>query len=165
MGWPETIARQMLGDRIKDQHQSGSPHDKNENILSDADTACQPDVSPSTSRTSEKPSPVRNFRQSGPDKNKLEQKYEEHLWMRMIAGEVLDFRFGALRLRLARNTFYAPDFIVVTPQEIQIHETKGHQEDDARVKIKAAAREYFYFRFFQIRLTDNEWKFEEILPG
>ena len=128
--------------------------------MSQPDSPCQG----VTSRTYHKPEPTRNFRQSSPEPNKTEQRYADHLWQRMIAGEVIYYRFGAIHLRLARRTFYKPDFIVVTPDEIQIHEVKGHQEDDARVKIKSAAYEYFYFRFYQVTLENGQWKFEEILP-
>ena len=47
---------------------------------------------------------------------------------------------------------------------MEIHETKGHWEDDARVKIKVAAT-LFPFRFFAItqgrKEKKGQWIFEE----
>lgn len=40
---------------------------------------------------------------------------------------------------MADKTFYSPDFIVPALDCIEVHEVKGHWEDDARVKIKVAA--------------------------
>lgn len=81
-----------------------------------------------------------------------------------LAGEVLDWRFEAIKLRLADNTFYEPDFIVVTPELFEIHEVKGHWEDDARVKIKVAARLYPWLRFVAVKYDSKakRFLFEEI---
>mgnify|MGYP000709901871 CR=1 FL=1 len=157
MRWSEESVQELCKGKIIEQ----LPNDPGtKNSVSYPDTACQ-----EKPNTSTKPRPTSKFRQSTPDMNKTEQRYAEHLWFRMIAGEVIHYRFGAIHLRLARHTFYKPDFIVVTPDEIQIHEVKGHQEDDARVKIKCAAYEYFFFRFLQVNISsDNEWVFEEIRP-
>ena len=74
--------------------------------------------------------------------NKTEEAYAGHLRQLMLAGEVLHFEFEPLKLRLAEKTFYTPDFMVVRRDGlIELHEVKGFWEDDARVKIKVAAKQ------------------------
>jgi hypothetical protein len=82
--------------------------------------------------------------------NKLEADYAAELELLRRAGDVAWYAYEAIRLRLADNTFYVPDFLVMLSSgELQVHEVKGHWEDDARVKIKVAA-EKFPFRFLAI---------------
>lgn len=79
--------------------------------------------------------------------NKTEQAYAAHLELRKAAGEVLWYRFEGLKLRLADNTFYTPDFVVLAADyALECHEVKSFWMDDARVKIKVAA-ELYPFRF------------------
>lgn len=83
--------------------------------------------------------------------NKTETAYSTHLNLLQAAGEILWHRFEGLKLRLADNTFYTPDFAVMAADGvIECHEVKGFWEDDARVKIKVAADQY-PFRFIAIR--------------
>ncbi|WNG69307.1 DUF1064 domain-containing protein [Cupriavidus gilardii] len=75
--------------------------------------------------------------------NKTEQAYAQYLDLRRQAGEVLWFRFEGMKLRLADNTFYTPDFAVMAADgQLECHEVKGFWTDDARVKIKVAAEQY-----------------------
>lgn len=79
--------------------------------------------------------------------NKTEAAYAERLEQMKRNGFVLWFEFEAIKLRLADNTFYTPDFAVMSHDGvIELHEVKGFWEDDARVKIKVAAK-LFPFRF------------------
>lgn len=83
--------------------------------------------------------------------NKTEKAYGDHLEQRRIAGEVAWYKFEGLKLRLADNTFYTPDYAVMLANgEIECHEVKGHWQDDARVKIKIAA-ELYPFRFIAVK--------------
>ena len=83
--------------------------------------------------------------------NKAEQAYAAHLELLKAAGEVLWYRFEGLKLRLADNTFYTPDFAVLAADMVmECHEVKGFWQDDARVKIKVAA-ELYPFRFKALR--------------
>lgn len=76
--------------------------------------------------------------------NKLESAYAAHLTQLQHAGDVAWYRFEGVKLRLADNTFYTPDFaIMLADGRLQMHETKGGPwADDARVKIKVAASIY-----------------------
>ena len=75
------------------------------------------------------------------------------LELKKISGEILWYSFEALRFRLADNTGYTPDFIVLRSDGvIEAHEVKGFWVDDARVKIKVAAEMYpFIFRALQFK--------------
>lgn len=93
--------------------------------------------------------------------NKLEKAYSEYLFFRKKAGDILDYKFEAIKLKLAPSTFYTPDFMVFTNDGfIEMHEAKGFWEDDARVKIKVAA-EMFPFRFVAITRSKDGWKEED----
>jgi hypothetical protein len=95
--------------------------------------------------------------------NKLEARYEvEVLKPMLMAGEIADYLFEAVKLRLADRTFYTPDFVVITPEQIEFHEVKGFWEDDARVKIKVAAAQFWWARFVAIQWVKKQWK-EEVI--
>jgi hypothetical protein len=56
-----------------------------------------------------------------------------------------------MKFRLGDNCHYSPDFaVMLTGGRMQMHEVKGHWQDDARVKIKAAAEQY-PFEFIAVR--------------
>ena len=83
--------------------------------------------------------------------NKSEEAYAAHLALQKHAGEVAWFRFEGIKVRLADNTFYTPDFAVMRANgAMELHEVKGHWQDDARVKIKVAAEQY-PFRFVAVK--------------
>lgn len=97
--------------------------------------------------------------------NKTEAAYDQHLWQRFHAGEILWHKFEAMKFRLADNTFYTPDFAVMADDGvIEIHEVKGFWTDDARVKIKVAA-DKFPFRFMAMKPRAQKagggWEVEE----
>ena len=98
--------------------------------------------------------------------NQTEQRYyDEVLYPRMIAGEILWAKFEGFKLRLADGCFYSPDFIVMLKDgSLEAHEVKGYWEDTARVKIKVAAAMY-PLRFIAIskatKANGGAWKTEE----
>ena len=92
--------------------------------------------------------------------NKTERNYAGHLEKLKIAGDILDWAHEPFNLRLADNTFYKPDFIVVTNERlIEIHEVKGVWRDDALVKIKVAAENHPWFTFRAVFHDRGSWKF------
>ena len=96
--------------------------------------------------------------------NGLEKRYAAHLELRRQTGEIRDWKFEPLKLKLAPATFYAPDFgVQMLDGSVELHETKGHWEDDARVKVKVAAAMFPWFRFVGARWDKSvkDWKFEE----
>jgi len=97
--------------------------------------------------------------------NKTERSYACRLDQMKHAGKILWFGFEAIKLRLADNTFYTPDFAVMADDGvIELHEVKGFWTDDARVKIKVAA-DKFPFRFMAMKprtlKAGGGWEVEE----
>ncbi len=83
--------------------------------------------------------------------NKTEQAYEALLNAWLQAGLIAWFKFEGVKLRLADNTFYTPDFAVMLANgQMEMHEVKGYWQDDARAKIKIAA-DMYPFRFLAVR--------------
>lgn len=83
--------------------------------------------------------------------NKTEAAYDAHLSALQAAGVIQWRKFEGLKLRLADNTFYTPDFAVMAADGVmECHEVKGFWQDDARAKIKIAA-DMYPFRFIAIR--------------
>lgn len=100
-------------------------------------------------------------------RNKTEQAYESHLETLKYIGKVLWFKFEGIKLRLADNTFYTPDFAVMAADGvIECHEVKGARaifQDDAKVKVKVAS-EMYPFRFLVVypvsRAKGGGWDME-----
>ena len=97
--------------------------------------------------------------------NKTEQAYANHLETLKTAGDIVYYTFDGINLRLADNTFYKPDFLVMKANgELQIHEVKGYWQDDAKVKIKVASSLY-PFKFLAVYKTPKKqgggWQYEE----
>lgn len=98
----------------------------------------------------------RTFHKAG-EMNKTEAAYAAYLDGLKKDGLIADYRFEAVKLRLADKTFYTPDFVVLAPDGVlEMHEVKGFWEEDARVKIKVAAAQ-FPFRFVAVKKTKNNW--------
>ena len=75
--------------------------------------------------------------------NKTEEAYARFLDTLIACQDVLWWKFEGVKLRLADNTFYSPDFVVMRSDgALECHEVKGFWQDDARVKIKVAADLY-----------------------
>lgn len=100
--------------------------------------------------------------------NKTERAYADQLYSLQLAGEILQYEFEGVKLRLAPGAFYTPDFLVVTPERIELHEVKGFWREAAKVRIKTAAAKYPYFKFIVVkydkpsRRAVGRWSFEEI---
>jgi len=96
--------------------------------------------------------------------NKTERAYRDHLALRELAGEIQGFRFEGLKLRLADSTFYSPDFLVILADGlVELHEVKGHWEDDARVKFKVAQEQFPWLQLVAVkRAKGGGWQFERL---
>lgn len=119
--------------------------------------------------------PVARARRKPGELNKTEEAYQRHLEGQKMLGNVLEYWFEGMKLRLADNTFYTPDFFVlVACGELECHEVKGFKRkdsgaagyyalDDSRVKIKVAA-EMYPFRFVTVFQDPRAktWHAEEV---
>lgn len=105
------------------------------------------------------------MRRKAEQMNSTEQAYAAYLEGLRMAGHIAAYWFEAVKLRLAKSTFYTPDFLVILPDgSLEVHEVKGFWEDDARVKIKVAA-DLYPFRFVAMKKLPKRdgggWQSEE----
>jgi hypothetical protein len=100
----------------------------------------------------------------GDGMNKLERDYAQHLELLLRAGEIAGWTFEDVKLRLAKRTWYTPDFFVVPSLSfrLEFHETKGFWRDDAKVKFKVAAEMFPTFRFLAVYRDGAGWRTEEV---
>lgn len=84
--------------------------------------------------------------------NGQETEYARMLEARRMGGEILWWGFQTIKLRIGHAAWYTPDFqVLLALGQIEIHEFKGHWEEAARVRIKAAAGLYPWLRFVAVR--------------
>lgn len=101
--------------------------------------------------------------------NITERRRAFELEAKRRAGAIRSWEFEAIALILADRTRYHPDFLVEeNDRSITLEEVKGRWYDDARVKIKVAARRFPYFRFRALRplrkAQGGGWHVEDIKP-
>lgn len=97
-------------------------------------------------------------------KNATEEAFAMRLSALVKRGEILWWEYEPLKLRLAKKTFYTPDFGVLAKDGgLELIEVKGFWRDDARVKIKVAAATFPFFRFTAVtRQKGGGWHYEKI---
>ena len=88
-----------------------------------------------------KPLPVATGKVRDPGMNKTEAEYAGILEARRKKGEIAWWQYEAITLKLADNTRYTPDFVVLLASgELEVHETKGgFIREDGWLKLKIAA--------------------------
>lgn len=99
------------------------------------------------------------------ERNKTEAAYEEHL-RSQLGTTIAWFDFEVYTFKLAPDTRYTPDFVVMRMDgTLEFHEVKGYFTDDAKVKIKVAASKLPH-RFFIVRAKAKRdgggWDVEEV---
>jgi hypothetical protein len=98
--------------------------------------------------------------------NRTEAAYAAELSIRKAAGEVIDFGFERMKLRLADGAWYCPDFLLVmADRSIELHEVKGFEREAAIVRLKVAAELYPHFRFYLVKKVDAGWSRRWIGPA
>lgn len=106
-----------------------------------------------------KPAPIPK-----PRMNKTETRYALHLEYLRRTGQIAEYHFERLTIRLADRTRYTPDFLVILPSGRQeIHEVKGgFIREDAILKWKIAAEMNPWWKFVWAQWKEGEWYFKEI---
>lgn len=87
-------------------------------------------------------------------KSKGEALYAGYLHVRQRGGDILDWRYESVTLRLGERVRYTSDFYV-RPRtgRIQLHEVKGPWAwEDSRVKLQAAAAAYPDLEFYLVKV-------------
>ncbi len=101
-------------------------------------------------------------RQQPGTKNKTEERFENEILHTLKAtGEVDSWLYDCFKLRVGTNKcWYSPDYMVFrTDGTIELIDVKGGAgfEDDALVKIKAAAAQYSQFYWSSWTYRKKEW--------
>lgn len=102
-----------------------------------------------------------------PAMNKTEAEYAQMLEARRVSGEIQWWAYEAMTLKLADNTRYTPDFLVMLADgALEVHETKGgYIREDGWLKLKVAAA-LFPFRFFlcqkAAKKDGGEWSIRRV---
>jgi hypothetical protein len=99
------------------------------------------------------------------ERNKTEAAYELELERQKRAGEILWYQFEGITFKLAPDTRYTPDFVVLNAnQELECREVKSIWRDDAKIKIKVAS-ELFPMRFVAVYAKPKKegggWRIED----
>ncbi len=114
-----------------------------------------------------RPAKGRTARRDAGTMNGLEKRYAgDILAIRKAAGEIADWWYESVTLKLAPDTRYTPDFMVqLADGTLEFHECKGFMEDHAAVKLKVAAT-LFPHKFVLVRrLTKKQgggWDIKEV---
>ena len=99
--------------------------------------------------------------------NKTEEAYAARLEAEKAAGRIIDWKFHAIKVRLADNAYYEADFLVLhSDMSLAIHEVKGgFTTDKAQLKIKLVAELLPWFRMLKATKLPAKlgggWKIEE----
>ena len=102
--------------------------------------------------------------------NRTERAYYDYLLMLKNRGEIVDFWFESVKLKVASNRCdYLPDFLVLRNNgALEIHEVKGSKAiwtDDRKVECKVCADKYpfpLYIVFPIPKKNGGGWQFEEM---
>lgn len=99
--------------------------------------------------------------------NKLERFYADELTARVLAGQIKTWKFEAITLVLThpngdtRGTKLTPDFAEFCfDGSIVFTDTKGYEQEDARIKMKVAATLYPMFGFRTVKRVGGTWVYE-----
>ena len=87
--------------------------------------------------------------------NKLEAEYE-----RLFLGQK-PHGYEEITLKLGDDCRLTVDFWVLGDDDVlEFHEVKGFWRDDAKVKLRVAAKLFPHFRFKAFRYVDKTWQVE-----
>lgn len=104
-------------------------------------------------------------RDRGP--NKTEAEYARHLEQEKQAGRILAYWYEPWKIRIADTCTWTPDFVVMDSDGlIEWHDTKSWWtkakkvgiEEDALIKMKAAAEMYPQFKVLATWKRDGVWE-------
>lgn len=82
--------------------------------------------------------------------NQTESAYADALYALKLTGEIIDWKFEAVKFRLAAGCFYTPDFAVFYADcEMEFVDVKGGGPiaEASVVRMKCAAEAFPFFRF------------------
>ena len=90
--------------------------------------------------------------------NKWEEAFAERLEMYRLEGSIIDWKYESIRFRLAANTTYTPDFMVITTDAIEFIEIKGQRHSTGMAKFKICSEMYPWALWKMVEKTKQGWK-------
>lgn len=100
-----------------------------------------------------------------PYKSNAEQLYARKLEGMLASGEIVSWAYEAVTLVVVdangERCRYTPDFMIVLPSGLELHEVKGHLREAARIRFLGARERYPFWTFRMFRRNGNGW--DEIL--
>lgn len=95
--------------------------------------------------------------------NKTESAFAAYLQERQYSGAIVWWKFHPMRVRLAKNTYYEIDFLVMAADGVlTIYETKGgYTSEKGQMKIKLCAEALPVFKMVKASRKNGVWNFEE----
>lgn len=101
--------------------------------------------------------------------NKTELRFErEYLEEMKRSGAIREYRFEAVKLRLADRLTYSPDWMIVFADgRVEFVEVKGaYIYEDGAMKLKMVAEKYPEFRFWKAQWIRHEgWTITPVPPN
>ena len=96
--------------------------------------------------------------------NKTEAAWDRRLADLRAAGVIRAYAFELFKIRLAGNTYYSPDFVVMRNDgSLAILEIKGFMRDDAAVKLKVAAEQCAWLgQVYLVRRDGKGWDIRRV---
>lgn len=106
------------------------------------------------------------IRQSKKEPNKTERRFElEYLKAWLIEGKI--DRYGShesIQIEIANGARFRPDWPTWKDGRLTFYEVKGKKIwDDAKDRLKIAARSYPEFKFYVCQWNGCEWIIQEVL--
>ena len=95
-------------------------------------------------------------------RNGQEIEYEQLFLMGRAHG------YEQIKLNIGQDAWYTPDYWVLGPDDVlEFHEVKGHWREAAKVRIRAAAKLYPWFRFRAAHYdrATKQWQIEHFGPS
>lgn len=112
-----------------------------------------------------RPSSTNLIVQPSTDESKLNKTERAWLHQLRLTHPPENLGIQSHTLKLADDTRYTPDFWTIDANgQLFFWEVKGFWRDDAKVKIKVAARQFRHFRFIVVTKTKTGWQEFPIQP-
>lgn len=113
-----------------------------------------------------------NVKKNAAGMNKTEASYALYLDALKQSGEIHDYWFEGLTLKLAPDTRLTMDFLIQKNDgHLELHDTKGSRfiyQDDAKVKVKLAAQMFpfeFFIVFPRTQKMGGGWDIEPVIKS
>ncbi len=90
---------------------------------------------------------VATRRGKGRGMNQSEREFSMLLEMKKHKGEIVNWQFESVKIRIGEGCWYIPDFFVPRLSRPLFIEVKGFMRDDARVKFLAAQEQHKWADF------------------